>query len=152
MREKKQQYVKREKEVLMLLSDKVKTSAPFFVRLYCTFHDHSSLCKYLLLFNNVSLSWFLISLICTPCIHRFCSHTCYKWWFTNLSSKSREIWWRSSTVLYCWTGPCSWTHAPIGSRSPGSKTREYIARHTQTYSHYRFWFSQNNTPTSIFTR
>ncbi|EFX72775.1 putative PDK-1 [Daphnia pulex] len=43
MREKKQQYVKREKEVLMLLSDKVKTSAPFFVRLYCTFHDHSSL-------------------------------------------------------------------------------------------------------------
>lgn len=43
LREKKQQYVKREKEVLMLLSKHAKTSAPFFVRLFCTFQDHSSL-------------------------------------------------------------------------------------------------------------
>lgn len=45
LREKKQQYVKREKEVLMLLSSNIKATAPFFVRLYCTFHDHNSLCK-----------------------------------------------------------------------------------------------------------
>ena len=44
IREKKQQYVKREKEVLMLLSDKLKLSAPFFVKLFCTFHDQERLC------------------------------------------------------------------------------------------------------------
>jgi len=43
IREKKQQYVKREKEVLLLLSNHVKQSAPFFVKLFCTFHDEDSL-------------------------------------------------------------------------------------------------------------
>lgn len=43
IREKKQQYVKREKEVLMLLSVHLKESAPFFVRLFCTFQDDNSL-------------------------------------------------------------------------------------------------------------
>ncbi len=46
IREKKQQYIKREKEVMMLLSDSIKTTAPFFVRLYCTFHDTDKLCKF----------------------------------------------------------------------------------------------------------
>ncbi|XP_063243207.1 3-phosphoinositide-dependent protein kinase 1 isoform X2 [Bacillus rossius redtenbacheri] len=39
MREKKAKYVKREKEVLHMLSSNVKPTAPFFVKLYCTFQD-----------------------------------------------------------------------------------------------------------------
>ncbi|XP_065580101.1 3-phosphoinositide-dependent protein kinase 1-like isoform X3 [Artemia franciscana] len=43
IREKKQDYVKREKETLLVLSKNVKESAPYFVRLYCTFQDPESL-------------------------------------------------------------------------------------------------------------
>nr|CAD7260263.1 unnamed protein product [Timema shepardi] len=39
IREKKTEYVKREKEVLNILSSNVKVTAPFFVKLYCTFQD-----------------------------------------------------------------------------------------------------------------
>ena len=38
--------MKREKEVLRLLSVHLKESAPFFVRLFCTFQDDNSLCKF----------------------------------------------------------------------------------------------------------
>ena len=44
IRERKQQYIQREKEGLKQLSDNTNPSAPFFVRLYCTFQDESSLC------------------------------------------------------------------------------------------------------------
>ncbi|XP_049860843.1 3-phosphoinositide-dependent protein kinase 1-like isoform X1 [Schistocerca gregaria] len=39
IREKKTEYVQREKEVLHILSCNKKTSAPFFTKLYCTFQD-----------------------------------------------------------------------------------------------------------------
>lgn len=39
IREKKTEYVKREKEVLNILSSSQKTTSPFFVKLYCTFQD-----------------------------------------------------------------------------------------------------------------
>ncbi|XP_067003119.1 3-phosphoinositide-dependent protein kinase 1 isoform X2 [Anabrus simplex] len=39
IREKKTEYVKREKEVLNVLSSSYKTTSPFFVKLYCTFQD-----------------------------------------------------------------------------------------------------------------
>jgi len=42
-RERKQEYIHREKEVLNLLSSTVKTSTPFFVRLFFTFQDETSL-------------------------------------------------------------------------------------------------------------
>lgn len=60
IREKKQQYVKIEKEVLRILSLNVKTSAPFFVRLFCTFHDEQSLCEYM---TMCSASEFLVVII-----------------------------------------------------------------------------------------
>lgn len=44
-RERKQEYIHREKEVLNLLSSTVKTSTPFFVRLFFTFQDETSLCE-----------------------------------------------------------------------------------------------------------
>ena len=76
IREKKQQYVKREKEVLMLLSVHLKESAPFFVRLFCTFQDDNSLCKfycYLPVFINT------IYLSSKVNFSRFCFNTSYKW-------------------------------------------------------------------------
>lgn len=129
LREKKQQYVKREKEVLMLLSKHAKTSAPFFVRLFCTFQDHSSLCKYFYFFfiALISLSCSINKFVLNP---RFCPHTCNKWGFTYLSSKSRKIWRRSSTVLYCRIGSCCWTYALTRSHPQRSKTRKHIARYT----------------------
>ncbi|KAL0270509.1 UNVERIFIED_CONTAM: hypothetical protein PYX00_007900 [Menopon gallinae] len=39
IREKKVEHIKREKEILSLLSCKSKVTAPFFVKLYCTFQD-----------------------------------------------------------------------------------------------------------------
>ncbi|XP_065340326.1 3-phosphoinositide-dependent protein kinase 1 isoform X1 [Cloeon dipterum] len=39
IREKKAEYIKREKEVLNMLSVNFKATAPFFVKLYCTFQD-----------------------------------------------------------------------------------------------------------------
>jgi len=59
IREKKQQYVKREKEVLLLLSDHFKISAPFFVKLFCTFHDEDSLYFVLTRATNGDLLSFL---------------------------------------------------------------------------------------------
>jgi len=44
IREKKVEYIKREKEVLNILGSNVKTTAPFFVKLYCTFQDPERLC------------------------------------------------------------------------------------------------------------
>ena len=43
IREKKVEHTKREKEILSLLSSKSRKTAPFFVRLYCTFQDKSRL-------------------------------------------------------------------------------------------------------------
>jgi len=59
IREKKQQYVKREKEVLLLLSNHTKLSAPFFVKLFCTFHDDDSLYFVLTRATNGDLLSFL---------------------------------------------------------------------------------------------
>jgi 3-phosphoinositide dependent protein kinase-1 len=44
IREKKVEYIKREKEVLNILGSNVKTTAPYFVKLYCTFQDSERLC------------------------------------------------------------------------------------------------------------
>ena len=44
LRERKGQYVKREKEVLHILSLNQKPNVPFFVRLQCTFQDMERLC------------------------------------------------------------------------------------------------------------
>lgn len=39
IREKKTEYIKREKEVLNRLGSNQSTAAPFFVKLFCTFQD-----------------------------------------------------------------------------------------------------------------
>jgi 3-phosphoinositide dependent protein kinase-1 len=44
LRERKGQYVKREKEVLHILSLNQKPNVPFFVKLQCTFQDTERLC------------------------------------------------------------------------------------------------------------
>jgi 3-phosphoinositide dependent protein kinase-1 len=44
LRERKGQYIRREKEVLNLLSLNHKPSVPFFVKLQCTFQDVERLC------------------------------------------------------------------------------------------------------------
>ena len=38
MREKKAEYINREKDILKLITDKWDTNFPYFVRLYATFH------------------------------------------------------------------------------------------------------------------
>ena len=44
LRERKGQYIKREKEVLHILSLNQKPNVPFFVKLQCTFQDMERLC------------------------------------------------------------------------------------------------------------
>jgi len=43
IREKKVEHIKREKEILSILSCKSRPTAPFFVKLYCTFQDKTRL-------------------------------------------------------------------------------------------------------------
>lgn len=44
IKEKKAEYIKREKEVLNILGANTKATAPFFVKLFCTFQDPNRLC------------------------------------------------------------------------------------------------------------
>lgn len=44
LRERKGQYIRREKEVLHILSLNQKPNVPFFVKLQCTFQDTERLC------------------------------------------------------------------------------------------------------------
>lgn len=45
IREKKTEQIRREKEIMTLLSSNREPTAPFFVHLYATFQDSSRLCE-----------------------------------------------------------------------------------------------------------
>ena len=173
IREKKQQYVKREKEVLMLLCDNVKISAPFFVRLYCTFHDHNSLCKCLIFFNNYDLFSAIMWKCCFPDF--VLTHATNGDLLTYLQKAEKfevevaqfytaelvhavehmhmlgvihrdlkpEVFFKKVHFVLLYLYNCSICL---------NKISEHFAYTWEAYSHYRFWFSKNHTPTTIFTR